>query len=421
MSVGISTVAASAPTDPVLAGWREQILDAGAARRTLVIRGGGSKAFYGRPVAGDPLDAAAYRGIVAYEPTELVITARCGTPLAEVEAALAERGQMLAFEPPRFAGRSTNGGERRPTPIIGGESGATPTIGGERRPTPTIGGERSPTPTIGGERSPTPTIGGVVAAGLSGPRRMAVGAVRDFVLGVRLMNGEGELLAFGGQVMKNVAGYDVSRMLTGSLGTLGVLAEVSLKVVPLPRAEATLRFELSERDALERLNRWGGQPLPVSASCWFDGRLTVRLSGAEAAVGAARAKLGGTRVDAGEAEAFWSGLRDQSHPFFATATDPLFRLALPDTAPAIALPAPQLIEWGGAQRWCVAPASQLSRMRDLAAAAAGHATLFRAAGSANADEVFMPLQPTLARIHRELKQAFDPAGVFNRGRMYRDI
>jgi glycolate oxidase FAD binding subunit len=391
MSVGIATVAASAPKDPVLAGWREQIRDAGAARRTLVIRGGGSKAFYGRPVAGDGLDATAYRGIIAYEPTELVITARCGTPLEEVEAALAERGQMLAFEPPRFAGG------------------------------PAIGGENRSTPTLGGASRPTPTIGGVVAAGLSGPRRMAAGAVRDFVLGVRLLNGEGELLAFGGQVMKNVAGYDVSRMLAGSLGTLGVLAEVSLKVMPRPRAEATLRFELSERDALERLNRWGGQPLPISASCWLDGRLTVRLSGAEPAVNAARAKLGGVRVDASEAGIFWTGLRDQSHPFFASASEALFRLALPDTAPSIALPAPQLIEWGGAQRWCIAPASQLPRIRDLAAAAAGHATLFRSAGNAPADDVFAPLAPTLARIHRELKQAFDPSGVFNRGRMYKDL
>jgi glycolate oxidase FAD binding subunit len=382
MSLGIAKVAAALPTDPTLVRWREQIREAAAARRTLVIRGGGSKDFYGRPVTGDLLDTTPYRGIVAYEPTELVITARCGTPLSEVEAALSERGQMLAFEPPRF----------------GGAAGM-------------------------------PTVGGMVAAGLSGPRRMAAGACRDFVLGVRLMTGEGDLLAFGGQVMKNVAGYDVSRMLAGSLGTLGVLAEVSLKVVPLPRCEATLVFDLPERDALARLNQWSGRPLPLSASCWSEGRLYVRLSGAEPAVDAARRKMvgesaghsAGKPVEAPAAAAFWASLRDQTHPFFSGAPGTLFRLSLPDTAPAIVLSGSQLIEWGGAQRWCIESADNFQKNRDLAAVAGGHATLFRAPAGTSAEEVFTPLEPALLRIHRELKQSFDPAGVFNRGRIYADF
>ncbi|HET6720027.1 MAG TPA: glycolate oxidase subunit GlcE [Rhodocyclaceae bacterium] len=351
----------------------------------LQIAGGGSKAFYGCPVSGPRLDATAYRGIVAYEPSELVITARCGTPLAEVEALLAERGQMLAFEPPRFAASAT--------------------------------------------------IGGAVAAGLSGPRRMAAGAVRDFVLGVRVLDGRGELLSFGGQVMKNVAGYDVSRLMAGSLGCLGVLAEVSLKVVPRPRCERTLRFELSQVAALEQLHRWAGRPLPISASAWHDGLLHLRLSGATAGVAAAGEQLGGEAIADDAAAVFWDQLRDQRHDFFtrpavtseadaaADAHDSaLFRLALPDTTPPLALPAPQLIEWGGAQRWCRAERRQLQKIRDIATACGGHATLFRAAaggsGSAGpAAAVFTPLSPPLLRIHRQLKQTFDPHGVFNRGRL----
>lgn len=368
MSLGIERGNRVVITDEVLLGWQHQIRAATEEGDSLVITGGGSKAFYGRPVQGAPLDATAYRGIVAYEPTELVLTARGGTPLSEVEAALAERGQMLAFEPPRFAGGTT--------------------------------------------------IGGAVAAGLSGPRRMAAGAVRDFVLGVRLLDGHGELLSFGGQVMKNVAGYDVSRLMAGSLGCLGVLAEVSLKVVPRPRAERSLRFELPQNQALERLHRWAGLPLPISASAWHDGALRVRLSGAEPAVEAARHKIGGELDPAGAA--WWDGLRDQTHAFFAPAEGDvaLFRLALPDTGPALTLPGPQLIEWGGALRWCRANPADLPRIRALASASGGHATLFRGVGGANPDDAFTPLPAALLRIQRELKRVFDPAGVFNRGRLY---
>ena len=245
----------------------------------LRIRGAGSKDFYGGMLAGEVLDVSGYQGIVAYEPTELYITARCGTPLAEIEAVLADKGQMLAFEPPRFGGG---------------------------------------------------TVGGCVAAGLSGPRRQQAGAVRDFVLGVKLIDGSGQVLDFGGQVMKNVAGYDVSRLLAGSLGTLGVLAEITLKVLPQPVAEQTLVFDMNENEAIARLNQWGGQPLPISASFWHDGRLWLRLSGAQAAVAAARGKLGG--AVAVDPEKHWISVREQTHPAFSAPV--LWRLALPSTAPS---------------------------------------------------------------------------------------
>ncbi|MBK7541825.1 MAG: glycolate oxidase subunit GlcE [Candidatus Competibacteraceae bacterium] len=371
MNLGIRTVAAGRPADPVLANWQEQVRSAVAQGTALVIEGGRSKSFYGRPSAGETLATAAYQGIIDYEPTELVIAARCGTPLAEIDAALAERGQLLAFEPPRFGG--------------------------------------------------SPTLGGVVAAGLSGPRRMAVGAVRDFVLGARLLDGKGELLNFGGQVMKNVAGYDVSRLLAGSLGCLGVLVEVSLKVLPRPLEEATLHFDLSEAEAFDRFEGWAGQSLPISASAWFEGALRLRLSGAGPAVAAARRTLGGEVLEEGEALAFWTGLRDQTAAFFALGSAALIRLALPAGTPVIPLPGPPLIEWGGAQRWCRTEPSRLAELRALAVARGGHATLFRAPSGRDAGAVFTPLSAPLLRIHRALKQRFDPAGVFNRGRMYAEL
>ena len=353
----------------------ERIRAASAARTPLVIRAGGSKDFYGNATAGEVLDPRAHRGIVAYEPTELVATVRCGTPLAEFEAALAERGQLLSFEPPHFG--------------------------------------------------PQATVGGCVAAGLAGPRRASYGplsgAVRDLVLGATLMNGKGELLRFGGTVMKNVAGYDVARALAGSLGTLGLIVEVSLKVLPKPAAEATVRLGLDETTALRKMNEWGGQPLPVSATAWCDGRLTVRLSGARAAVDAARARLGGALVDGDEAAAYWRGVREQTDAYFAGDT-PLWRLSVPSTAAPLGLSAEadgaQLIEWGGAQRWLRTNAAA-GLVRARAEALGGHATLFRTAGERVG--VFHPLAPAIATIHQRLKREFDPAGIFNRGRMYPDL
>lgn len=346
--------------EEVVEQFKETILAAGRQRQALCIRGGGTKDWYGQAPRGDILDTRAYSGVVEYDPTELVITVRAGTPLAEVEEVLAQQNQALAFEPPHFG--------------------------------------------------PGATVGGMVACGLSGPRRAAVGAARDFVLGVVLMDGKGEALHFGGQVMKNVAGYDVSRLLTGSLGTLGLLLEVSLKVLPKPYAETTLRLEMPEEEALRRLNEWGGQPLPISASAWCDDTLVLRLSGAKAAVAAAQQTIGGEEVEGSD---FWLAMREQSNEFF-TQSNVLWRLSVPSTAPSLAL-GEQLIEWGGAQRWLRSDASAES-IRAAAVEAGGHATLFRG-GDKNVG-VFQPLAPALGKIHQNMKKAFDPDGIFNPGRMY---
>jgi glycolate oxidase FAD binding subunit len=340
--------------------WRARVLEAAASRRPLRIRGGGTKDFYGQNLEGDILDTRAYSGIVDYEPTELVITARCGTPLADIDAALAQHHQMLAFEPPYF--------------------GAA-------------------------------TFGGAIASGLSGPRRATSGAVRDFVLGAVLMDGAGQVLTFGGQVMKNVAGYDVSRLLAGSMGTLGLMLQHSVKVLPRARREASLRFELSEIDALRQLNTWGGMPLPISASCWHDGVLMLRLSGATAAVDAAIKTLGGGLFP--DCAPFWAGVREQQHAFFDGDT-PLWRLSVPSTTSALVLPGRQLIEWGGALRWLKSDAGAATIRRSVVAAG-GHATLFR--GGDKAAGVFQPLAPAIARIHQRLKASFDPSHIFNPGRM----
>jgi glycolate oxidase FAD binding subunit len=343
---------------------RERIRDAAAGKMPLRLRGGGTKDFYGGALAGEVLDTRGHAGIVSYEPTELVVTARCGTPLAQLEAALAEHGQMLAFEPPHFGAAAT--------------------------------------------------LGGCVAAGLSGPRRAAAGAVRDFVLGARLLDGGARELAFGGRVMKNVAGYDVSRLLAGSLGVLGVILEVSLKVLPRPAAERTLRLQMPQDEALEALNRWAGEPLPLSASAWRGGVLTVRLSGAPSALQAAARRIGGEPLDAPQAERFWTGVREHADPFFAAAA-PLWRLSVPSHAPRIELAGEQLIEWGGALRWLRTPADAAA-VRSAAAQAGGHATLFR--GGDRGAGAFAPLAPALLKLHRSLKAAFDPAGIFNRGRLH---
>jgi glycolate oxidase FAD binding subunit len=342
----------------------DRIRAASAAGTPLRLRGGGTKDWYGQALDGEVLDTRANSGIISYEPTELVITARCGTPLAEIEMLLAQHHQMLAFEPPRFG--------------------------------------------------PESTIGGVVASALSGPRRASAGAVRDFVLGAVLMDGRGEVLRFGGQVMKNVAGYDVSRLLAGSLGTLGLILEVSLKVLPVPLREASLRFEMGEIDALARLNEWAGQPLPISASCWHQGVLTLRLSGADAAVEAAQRRLGGAPVDDADAANFWASLRDQAHAYFSGGS--LWRMSVPSHASAIILRGEQLIEWGGSQRWLKVDDADTDSIRRTVAASGGHATLFR--GGDKGVGVFHPLAPAVAKIHERLKQSFDPAGIFNPGRMY---
>ena len=341
---------------------RERVLDAAGAGRTLRLRGAGSKDFLGESLEGEVLELRGHRGLVSYEPSELVITARCGTPLSEIEAALAREGQFLAFEPPAFGA--------------------------------------------------DPTIGGVIAAGLSGPRRVYAGAARDFVLGTRLLTASGELLRFGGEVMKNVAGFDVSRLLCGSLGILGVITEVSLKVLPLPRTEATVRLELPASDALNTFNRLGALPLPLSGAAWTGGAAWLRLSGAAPAVSAARLSIGGELVDEGPARQFWQGLRDATLPFFTNA--PLWRLSMPSTAALAPLERVPLIDWGGGLRWYGGvPAS--SDIRSAAVAGGGTALCWR--GPVTRGQRFHPLSGVSLELHRRLKARFDPRGLFNPNRL----
>ena len=351
-------------TTAVLEELRERIMRAAASGTVLRLRGAGTKDFYGEQLTGAVLDLSAHEGIVHYEPSELVLTARCGTRLSQVEAALAAQGQFLAFEPPRFGA--------------------------------------------------DPTLGGVIAAGFSGPGRPYLGAARDFVLGAHLLNGRGETLRFGGEVMKNVAGFDVARLLCGSLGILGVITQVSLKVLPLPRSEATLRLEWPAAVALEHFNRLAGQPLPLSAAAWHEGGAWLRLAGAEPAVAAACARIGGERVDEPLARGLWSALRDLSLPFFAH--EPLWRVSLPATAPPLALPGPSLIDWGGALRW-YAGLPPTTAVRAQASAAGGTAALFRGTGAAGDGPRFHPLPATSLALHRRLKERFDPQGIFNHNRL----
>lgn len=376
-------------TLPQLAEITQRIKAAASAGATLRIRGGGTKDFYGQSLQGEILDTTGLNGITSYEPSELVVTVKAGTPLAELEAALAEKNQCLPFEPPHF--------------------------------------------------STGTTVGGMVAAGLSGPSRASSGSVKDFVLGVNMVNGKGEELHFGGTVMKNVAGYDVSRLMAGSMGTLGLITEVSLKVLPVAPAEATLKFECTQADAINMLNTWGAQPLPLNASCWIQevgqGVLYVRLRGAVAAVEAAIKKMGGNErgeyagvlqnAASGNATvaADWQALRHQAMDFFKLQGDEcLWRLSVPDTAPDLQL-GDTLVEWHGAQRWVKLPYSEVSRIRSQVNDLGGSAILFIANEAINtpARKVFSPLKAPLDRIHRDLKRQFDPAGVFNRGRMFADM
>ncbi|NQW92553.1 MAG: glycolate oxidase subunit GlcE [Polaromonas sp.] len=364
-------------TDFILAT-AERVRNAAASGGVLRIRGGGSKDFYGEAAGGEVVDTSPLNGVVSYEPSELVVTALAGTPLAELEALLAAQGQCLPFEPPHY--------------------------------------------------NPGATVGGMVAAGLSGPARASVGAVRDYVLGVKLINGKGEHLTFGGQVMKNVAGYDVSRLMVGAMGTLGLLTQVSLKVLPIAPLEATLKFEMTQAQALAQLNAWGGQPLPLNASCWLEdggvGTLYLRLRGAVAAVESACRKLGGERLNQSQATADWQRCRDQQLQWFNDRADvqDLWRLSVPQTAVVLDLPDSPLIEWHGGQRWARADAAQGAQLREQVKAAGGYATLFIAASASKncSTARFDTLKPPLDRIHRELKREFDPFGVFNPHRMHAD-
>lgn len=343
----------------------ERIQHASAHQQPLQIRAGGSKDWYGNTPTGELLDVSGHSGIVEYEAPELVITAQAGTPLREIEAALAAHNQMLSFEPPHF-----------------------------------------------GEHA---TLGGALACGLSGPRRTLTGSARDAVLGIQLIDGRGQLLNFGGKVIKNVAGYDVSRLMVGALGTLGVITQASLKVLPRPEMEVTLQFELDQAAAILRMNQLAGRPLPITAAAWIGGVMLLRLEGSVAGLHAPLATLGGEPH--AHSQAFWLAAREQTAAFFA-APEPLWRLSLPSTTPPLDLPGKQALTWGGAQRWLKSDAPA-DLIRSVVDAAGGHATLFRA--SDKSAGAFHPLPQPLLALHQRLKQQFDPHGIFNRGRLYAEF
>lgn len=351
-----------APRDGALDAIRERVLDAAANGTPLRLRGSGSKDFYGESLAGEPLELGPYRGIVHYDPSELVLTARCGTRLSELADALAAQRQYLPFEPPTFGA--------------------------------------------------DPTLGGIIASGLAGSRRPYAGAVRDFVLGTVLLSAQGELLHFGGEVMKNVAGFDVSRLLCGSMGVLGVIASVSVKILPRPPLETTVCFEMSARESLAAFNRWAMQPLPLSGAAWCAGLARVRLSGTGAAVRAARAQLGGTELDPQAAARFWSWAAEG--PAAQAPDGRLWRVSVPQHTAPLPLPGEQLIDWGGALRWH-ATDLPAGHVREVARAHEGSALCWR--GAVAPGERLHPLGPAERRLHERLKAQFDPRGIFNPGRL----
>jgi glycolate oxidase FAD binding subunit len=350
----------------------ERVRAASSSQTPLRIVGGDTKSFYGRPVAGETLELTGHYGVLRYDPAELVITARGGTLLADIEALLARHGQQLPFEPPSFG--------------------------------------------------PMATLGGTIAAGLAGPARIARGPVRDYVLGTRLLTGDGRVLKFGGEVMKNVAGYDVSRLLAGSLGILGVLLEVSLKVLPVARDRRTLRRRVDAQGVIGLLGAVVQHGVPITGSFWSADELYVRLEGSPAGLDEVAPTIGGDLLDESAAASFWHGVREQTHPYFASAR-PLWRLSLPATAAGAALLRADRVafEWNGAQAWLSGVARQTIDL--ITRTTGGHATLFR---RGNADhgttgEVFAPLPAAMLDLHRTVKRVFDPAGILNPGRMYADL
>ena len=373
-----------AALNPKIDVFREQILEAAKNQTPLSIEGGGTKSWYGNLNTYSKLDTRNYSGILEYQPEELVITACAGTPLREIEAVLSEKNQVLAFEPPYF-----------------------------------------------GEQA---TFGGAIAAGLAGPGRISVGNFRDFVLGARILDGNGQDLSFGGKVMKNVAGYDVSRLLPGSMGTLSLLLEASVKVLPKPAATATLQCQMTQKNALRVLNEWAGQPLPISASYWIgnadgDGQLMIRLAGAAAAVKAAIPLMSSlvmaSEVDSDIATIFWSELREHQLQSFTNlpADQTLYRLALPAACGPLSIPGASnevVLEWHGQQRWIKAPGDEntFAAIKQLATNHGGHATRFRQ--GANVDPSYQRFtllneqahSSALVAVQERLRSVFDPAGVF---------
>lgn len=355
----------AAPDHDASADLLRAVKQARKEKRALCIRGGGSKDFLGRELNGDVLGTVSHHGITAHDPAELVVTVRAGTPIAALSAALAEHNQMLGFEPPEFGGRAT--------------------------------------------------VGGAVASGLSGPRRPYAGSVRDFVLGLTCITGKAQLLRCGGQVIKNVAGYDLSRLMAGAMGTLAVLCEVSFKVLPLPAAERGLAFGVTRDTALQMLAGWARKPLPLSGAAYHDGLLRVRLSGARSAVDAAAAAMGGDNDGDGDVS-WWRELREFNLPFFAGGGAPLWRVSLPP-ASRPRLPGDSLVDWGGAQHWLRSEADA-ANIFNAAQNAGGHAVRFPLGEGGGGGGVYLsPLPPALLQLHKKLKTAFDPDGVLNRGRL----
>lgn len=352
-------------TEKLVQQYQQQIQDAYTSETPLCIQGGGSKAFYGRKIKAEIFDVSASSGVISYEPSELVITVRAGTTILEINEALAKHNQILAFEPPCFATSAT--------------------------------------------------AGGMVACGLSGPRRPYVGAVRDFVLGVKCLNGKAEILNFGGQVMKNVAGYDVSRLMTGAMGTLGVLLEVSLKVLPKPEYELTLKGESDVATAIQLMNKWAGQSIPISATSFHDGNIFIRLSGHKSAVLAANSQFSLSEYSDGEN--YWESLREHKVDFFSDIEN-LWRLSVPSTTEELNLHGQWLIEWGGAQRW-LKTSEPIEQIRNVVSKVGGHATLFR--GGDREGDIYHPLSSGIEQLHVALKNAFDPKRILNRGRLYKEF
>lgn len=357
--------------DDISTELQQQVLAARNDKQALNIMGGGSKSFMGRKVIGERLDVSGHSGIVNYQPVELVLTARAGTPLTEIEAALAENNQMLAFEPPGFSGKAT--------------------------------------------------IGGTLACNQSGPGRPWAGSVRDHVLGVRLINGLGEHLKFGGQVMKNVAGYDVSRLQAGAMGSLGVITEVSLKVLPKPAVSRTVVWDMDARDAISFMSQLAARPKPLSAACWLKGRLHVRLSGALSAVEATVKEWKGTELEQMQADEFWRQLGQQELSFFDKdastkhADMPLWRFSVNSAASIPSLDEYSIIDWGGSQRWFSGEQDKLY-MESLAASAGGQVSVY--AGGDRCAEVMHTTPDALQVIQKRIKASFDPDGIFNPGRLY---
>jgi len=339
------------------------VVQAVASGTVLKITGGGSKTFYGNPVEAQTLEVGMHTGVIDYDPAELVITLRSGCKLDHVEALLAENNQMLGFEPLHLGDKAT--------------------------------------------------IGGVLASGLAGPRRAYAGGVRDFILGVKLLSGRGEIMNFGGRVIKNVAGFDVSRLMVGAQGTLGIILEASLRVIPQFETEQSLGFEHSNVESYIRwINQLASKPLPLSASSWYQGRSTIRLSGSQQGVDSAAANLGGTKETG-----TWEQLREQRHDFF-TSSEKLFRLSLPQTREDLFPGQSQLIEWGGAQRWLMGK-YDLEQLRQTLESIGGTVCAYR--GVDPEAQVFHPLNSSMLALHQSLKSSFDPAGIFNPGRLYREL